>query len=721
MFKTKFFRKIKKISTEKTRVVLTSTLVAGGIILIRSFGFLQTLEFTALDQLFRLRPEESKDKYVTIVEITEQDLQRLQKWPMSDETLAKILNKINALKPAAIGLDIFRDLPVPPGNTDLINTMKSIPNFIAIELLDGETITISAPSILDKSKQVGFNNVPVDRDGKVRRSLLYWYVGEDPHESLSLKLALLYLEKKHNITNKSTENNLQLGQTKFNFLHPNDGGYVNIDVNYSIFINFRPHNNFEKVTISDILDGKVKPELIRDRIVLIGTTAPSVKDLFYNPYNGGFIPKEEPIPGVENHANFVSYLLSSTLDNRQTIKTWNEPVEYIWILFWSVIGASLAWQLKSSQIKSAISLIIAINLLTGTCYILFLYGWWIPSIPALFSLLISTTVINSYFAHLQEEFKKSKEFLQTIINTIADPVFVMNNSNHYIIVNQAYSELIGYEIDDVINKSDYEIFKPEEADIFLYQNQRVMLSGKAVENEEQFTDKRGNNHIIATKRSLHKDTAGNIFLVGVIRDITERKRIQQQLEETAENLKVYNTELETAKDKMRYLAYHDQLTGLPNRKSFYERLTEAMEKSQNEHHQLVGLLFLDLDGFKDVNDTLGHEKGDMLLVTFAQRLTGSLRGSDVVCRLAGDEFMIILPKIPKAQDANIVAEKVLNTLNEPFMLGGNMVTVTASVGISIYPLDAQEMDELIKYADTAMYRAKQGGKNRAEFYQQIEI
>jgi diguanylate cyclase (GGDEF)-like protein len=169
---------------------------------------------------------------------------------------------------------------------------------------------------------------------------------------------------------------------------------------------------------------------------------------------------------------------------------------------------------------------------------------------------------------------------------------------------------------------------------------------------------------------------------------------------------------------LRYLAYHDALTGLANRKQFYERLSQSIDWA-HKNNQLVGLMFLDLDGFKQVNDTLGHDTGDQLLRVVAQRLTSSLRSSDIVSRLGGDEFTVILPGIPQLEYVAKVAEKILETLSQVFLLEGQNVFVTVSIGISIYPLDGEVEETLIKNADAAMYRAKQLGRNQYKFFNSL--
>ena len=177
-------------------------------------------------------------------------------------------------------------------------------------------------------------------------------------------------------------------------------------------------------------------------------------------------------------------------------------------------------------------------------------------------------------------------------------------------------------------------------------------------------------------------------------DLEERKRVEQSI---------------------RHMAHHDALTGLPNRTLFRDRLTHAMAQA-DRYHQILAVLFLDLDRFKAINDTLGHNVGDQLLKIAAERLRSCVRDCDTVARLGGDEFTIIVDDIVEVQDAAVVAQKILDTIAQPFNLHGHEVFVSVSIGLTLYPNDDENADNLLRNADAAMYRAKEYGRNNYQFY-----
>jgi diguanylate cyclase (GGDEF)-like protein len=164
-------------------------------------------------------------------------------------------------------------------------------------------------------------------------------------------------------------------------------------------------------------------------------------------------------------------------------------------------------------------------------------------------------------------------------------------------------------------------------------------------------------------------------------------------------------------DQIRHLAHHDMLTGLPNRLLFGDRLRQALLAAQREAHQLA-VIFFDLDKFKPVNDSYGHAVGDVLLQQIATRLRGTLRASDTLARLGGDEFVVLLPQVSGADDARAVAEDILRALNRPFMTEGFSLSISASLGVAVYPDCAPDTEGLLRCADAAMYEAKLHGGGR---------
>lgn len=170
------------------------------------------------------------------------------------------------------------------------------------------------------------------------------------------------------------------------------------------------------------------------------------------------------------------------------------------------------------------------------------------------------------------------------------------------------------------------------------------------------------------------------------------------------------TRLKKTNEQVLHLAHHDALTGLPNRLLFYDRLNQALARGRREQ-ELVAIMYLDLDGFKQVNDTRGHDVGDALLREAAKRITSSVRDTDTVARMGGDEFTVILNNGRSLDNVDRVARKIIDVIDSPFLLHGKSCSVSVSIGISFYPLHGETPDDLVKIADSAMYQAKQCGKN----------
>jgi len=174
------------------------------------------------------------------------------------------------------------------------------------------------------------------------------------------------------------------------------------------------------------------------------------------------------------------------------------------------------------------------------------------------------------------------------------------------------------------------------------------------------------------------------------------------------------TRLKQTNEQIAYLAHHDALTALPNRILLYDRLNQAIAKARRDK-ELIAVLFLDLDGFKHINDTLGHDVGDALLREAAKRIVACVRDSDTVARMGGDEFMVILCNVNTPTSIELVAKKIIGAIADPFVLNGKNCSVSVSIGIALYPDNGETSEQLVKISDAAMYLAKHGGKNCCRF------
>ncbi|NER31554.1 MAG: CHASE2 domain-containing protein, partial [Symploca sp. SIO1C4] len=391
MFTTVISCKLKQFAQQKNPL-LTSVGVTLSLFFLRFLGILQSSECAALDLLFRLRTPEVVDERIVIVGIDETDLKKVKQLPISDQVITKLLRTLDSYQPRAIGLDIYRFQSVAPGQEELLKAIQTIPNLIGIEQLEDNTnLGVPALPVLRQLQQVGFNNVVIDTDGRVRRSLLYWHADGKVYTSFALKLALAYL-RPEGITAKPAAVNreyLQLGKSIFKDLKSFDGGYVRADTKgYQVLVNFRTPGSFQTISMTEVLQGKIPPALLRDRIVIIGSTAASFKDFFYTPYSNRLMTAAQPIFGVELQANFVSQILGSALDGRPLLKVWSELLEWLWIGGWSTLCAFLIWRVRT--LKSAFGLLLLVGVsLFGSCYLAFVVGWWLPLIPPLLGLLSS--------------------------------------------------------------------------------------------------------------------------------------------------------------------------------------------------------------------------------------------------------------------------------------------------------------------------------------------
>ena len=308
--------------------------------------------------------------------------------------------------------------------------------------------------------------------------------------------------------------------------------------------------------------------------------------------------------------------------------------------------------------------------------------------------------LKNHSSILEQEVQARTADLQrfrTAMDATADAIFLVNRTTMgFVELNATACKMLGYTREELFQLGPAQIASatPEQLESVY---DAVIAGHHTNELEEtQLQRKDGSQLQVEVRRHAHRSGA-DWFIVGVVHDITERKEAEKRLK------------------RLHHLAHYDALTGLPNRTLFNETLKKTLAQASDRGWQ-VAVLFIDLDYFKNVNDTLGHAIGDELLGQFSNRLAQCVRTRDTVGRLGGDEFAVILVMQGGQQGAAHVANKIRDVLRAPFDLKGHEVAVTASIGITVHPDDASDPETLLKYADTAMYQAKQAGRDTSRFF-----
>ncbi|MBL8533152.1 MAG: EAL domain-containing protein [Betaproteobacteria bacterium] len=292
------------------------------------------------------------------------------------------------------------------------------------------------------------------------------------------------------------------------------------------------------------------------------------------------------------------------------------------------------------------------------------------------------------------EIGRGREQLRMILDALPMIISYVNQDQRYEFVNRAFERWFGTTREQALGKLSRDIIGAK-----LYEEIGPRLAqvqnGHEVRYERQSRDHEGREHFLDVHYLPHVDAQGHVLgHFGIVNDITARKQNEQMLE---------------------YLATHDQLTQLPNRSMLAEHLQVALARGVRGHHQ-TAVLFVDLDRFKNVNDTLGHDAGDRLLQAVAARFRQNVRAADTICRLGGDEFVVLMDDVHGVQEAATLAQKLIGVLTEPLRVDGHDLYVSASIGIAVAPDDGTDAQTLLKNADIAMYRAKQQGRNGFQFH-----
>ena len=293
----------------------------------------------------------------------------------------------------------------------------------------------------------------------------------------------------------------------------------------------------------------------------------------------------------------------------------------------------------------------------------------------------------------EEELHSAEEKYRLLVENINDIFYMLDRQGNFSYISPGVERLTMYKVTELIGKPVFPLIHPDDLPGLL-DSFNHLVSGQLVPWEFRLLDKDGRIIFVRTSRQLLYKNGVAIGITAVMTDITERKQLEQKLEE---------------------MATHDFLTRLPNRVLLLDRFNIAAALAHRNKARLA-IMSLDLDKFKTINDSLGHDAGDQVLKAVSQRLTGIIRASDTLARVGGDEFILVIMNTKNREDDTVIAQKILDSLIEPLSIEGHELHLSTSIGIAIYPEDGQNLETLTKQSDAAMYYSKGHGRNQFKFF-----
>lgn len=417
-------------------LLATSLLVTGTVLGLRYWGWLEFAELTAYDHLMQQRVDQGPDDRILVVGINETDLQTLQEWPISDQSLATALTALQRYGPAVIAVDILRDFPQGPGHDDFIQLFRQHPTLLATCKTSSPTDLGTPPPSEVEAEQVAFADLVVDPGGILRRSLLLvtppqpdrpfpkqHHCNNPNHTLLSFafRSTLIYLQAQGLEASFTETGELILGDRPIPRIDPNIGGYRNADTaGYQILLNYRSeHKAAPQVSLLDVLEGRVGPEQVQGRIIMLGYTTPQSKDDFYTPFSSARSDQQK-MPGVVIHAQAASQLLGAVLDGDPLLWAWPLSMELLWIVAWSILGGVLSWYLRHPA-AFALVVVLGVGGIYTTSLVFFAQSGWVPMVPPVLTFLgtaVGVVLLDRFnnSAYGQQVYRKVKTLLHVEID-----------------------------------------------------------------------------------------------------------------------------------------------------------------------------------------------------------------------------------------------------------------------------------------------------------------
>jgi adenylate cyclase len=439
--------------------VFIVVLVTAGMLGARAIGTFEGAELATHDWFMRLLPggDAPPDSRIALVVVTERDIQNVNGWPLPDGVLARTLDMVGRAGPRAIGLDIYRDVPVPPGTDALDAVLARDRRIVAVtKFAEGSSAGVRPPRVLAGTDQVGFNDILIDPGGVVRRGLVFLDDGTTVSYSFALRLALRYLER-DGIAPAADPHDpalLRLGDVTIRPLESNDGAYVGADAQgYQFLLDFRGgRHSFTSVDLSTLLAGEARPELLKDKIVLIGVTAESIKDEFFTPFSRG-LATHQYTAGVAVHGHIASQFLRMAIDGTRPMATRAKWEEALWILLWTAAGALLALVVRSPW-RLAVSAGSGLLLLGGVDFLAFRAGSWVPLVPPAVGWLIAAGGATAWVSYQQTQQRGMlmQLFSRHVSKEVADTIWTQRDEflagrrprSQRLVVTALFTDLTGF-------------------------------------------------------------------------------------------------------------------------------------------------------------------------------------------------------------------------------------------------------------------------------------
>ncbi len=626
---------------------------------------------------------------IIIVAVDEQSLMKLGRWPWSRRLHAKLVNKLTEVGVQAIALNIaFVEPNVDDPEADAALAKAVAENGKVVQPVmnaqlrtNGQLVELlPIPELALVAAGLGHVDVELDRDGIARSVFLKAGLGSPRWSSLGL--AMLEIANPSDWQRLSEQRNHHSRQVSpYHWVR-----------DHKVLIPFAgPPGYYPRLSYVEALRNDIAPETFSNKFVFIGVTAAALGDQLPTPVSG----QTHTMSGVEFHANVLDAL-------RKGLAI--QPLNLMWRL---VLTSSLVlpviliyvylsprWTLLTALVQLVIAFMISLLLLRG-------FALWFPPAPALLTLGLSYPLWSwCRLVRLVRSLSAEKERSQVTLNSIGDAVITTSaagivdymNPIAEMLTNCRLREVQGQPLDAVLK-----IVNGHSAKQLVYPVAQCLREERIIKlGEDTFLISRsGREYGVRVSAAPIRDQAGAILgVVLAISDITNIRRMAQQ---------------------MIFMSNHDALTQLPNRRMLQDRLEHAIAHAHRANRS-VAVLFVNLDRFKRVNDSLGHAAGDTLLRIVAVRLKACVRKGDTVARLGGDEFVVLLEELAHADGSIVVAYKILEAMKTPFRVNEREFFVTCTIGISLFPCNGEDVETLLKNANTAMHRAKEWGCNNVQLY-----